>query len=202
MKINKILFLLLFPLIAEVVVSCCDCIDPLIGHYTNKTIVVNNIDNSGSEPMTATANSVPKEAFGIRTKLNREKTACLSPSKSFFIQAAYATSCDCPPPNQLLAKDSVTAIQIFTLNDFDTNHPANSDVSDYFKIFKGSSFSTITDFIKKYNTILYSESELELSFDALLMTPPSLNQSHYFKIKITLSDGRTLEGITTSIDLI
>lgn len=202
MRINKILFVLLFPLIAEVVISCCDCIDPLIGHYTNKTIVVKNIDNSGSEPMTTTANSVPKEAFGIRTQLNREKTACLSPSKSLFVQTAYATSCDCPPPNQLLARDSVTTIQIFTLNDFDTNHPANSDVSDYFKVFKGSSFSTIADFIKKYNTILYSDSELELTFDVLLMTPPSLNKSHYFKIKITLSDGRTLEGITTSIDLI
>lgn len=202
MKINKILFLLLFPFIAEVAVSCCDCIDPLIGHYTNKTILVNNIDNSGSEPITATANSVPKEAFGIRTKLNREKIACLSPSKSFLIQTAYATSCGCPPPNQLLAKDSVTTIQIFTLNDFDTNHPANSDISDYFKIFKGTSFNTITDFINMYNTILYSENELQLSFDALLMTPPSLNQSHNFKIKITLSDGRTLEGITTLIDLI
>jgi len=202
MRINKILVLILFPLIAEVVVSCCDCIDPFIGHYTNKTVEVKNIDNSGSEPITTTANSVPKEAFGIRTKLNREKTACLSPSNSIFIQTAYATSCDCPPPNQLLARDSVTAIQIFTLNDFDTNYPANSDVSEFFKVFKGSSFSTISDFRKNYNTILYSESELDLTFDALLMTPPSLNQSHYFKIKITLSDGRVLEGITTSIDLI
>jgi hypothetical protein len=203
MKINKILFFLLFPLITELVVSCCDCnIETLIGHYTNKDIVLTNIDNSGSEPITTTANSVPKQAYGIRTQLNREKTACLSPSKSIFIQTAYATSCNCPPPNQLLARDSVTAIQIFTLNDFDANHPANSDVSDYFRIFKGSSFSTISDFIIDYNTILYDESELELLFDVLLMTPPILNQKHYFKIKISLSDGRTLEATTTSIDLI
>ncbi|WP_221390570.1 DUF5034 domain-containing protein [Dyadobacter sp. NIV53] len=202
MKINKILLLLLFPLMAEVLVACCDCTDPLIGHYTNKTIVVNNIDNSGSEPMTTTANSVPKEAYGIRTQLNREETACLNPFKYLFIQTAYATSCGCPPPNQLLARDSVIAIQIFTLNDFDVNHPANSDISDYFKIFKGSSFSTIANFIKMYNTVLYSKSELELSFDALLMIPPNLNQNNYFKIKIILSDGRTLEGTTTSIDLI
>jgi hypothetical protein len=152
--------------------------------------------------MTTTANSVPKEAFGIRTQLNREKTACLSPSKSLFIQTTNATSCYCPPQNQLLARDSVIAIQIFTLNDFDTHHPANSDVSEYFKVFKRSSFSSITDFLKKYNTILDRESELELTFDILLMTPPSLNQNHSFKIKVTLSDGRTLEGITTSIDLI
>lgn len=202
MRINKILFVLLFPLIAEVVISCCSCIDPLIGHYTNKAMIVKNVDNSGPEPLTTMANSVPKEAFGIRVQLTRERTACLSPSQSFFVQSAYATSCECPPPNQLLARDSVTTIQIFTLNDFDTNHPTNSDVSDYFKVFKGTAFSTIADFVKKKNTVLYSDNELALDFDVLLMTPPSLNQSHNFKIKITLSDGRILEGVTPSIDLI
>ncbi|HRP90899.1 MAG TPA: DUF5034 domain-containing protein [Edaphocola sp.] len=202
MRINKILVVLLFPLIAEVMISCCDCIDSLIGHYTNKTMIVKNLDNSGPNPLTTTTNSVPKEAFGIRVQLTRERTACLAPPQSFFIQSAYATSCKCPPPNQLFAQDSVVTIQIFTLNDFDPNHPANSDVSDYFKVFEGSTFSTITDFIKKKKTVLYSDDELELDFDVLLMTPPSLNQSHKFKVKITLSDGRILEEMTPSIDLI
>lgn len=202
MKTSRIVFILLFPLIAEVVVSCCECTEPFIGNYTNQTILVNNLDNSGSEPMLATTNSVPKAAFGIRINLSREKTACSNPPRSFFIQSAYARKCDCPPPHQLLAKDSVSAIQIFTLNDFDSNHPANSEVSEYFKIFKGTSFITIEEYVAKRRTTLYSDSELEESFDALLMTTPSFNESHQFKILISLSDGRTLEGITSSIDLI
>lgn len=202
MRINKVLIILLFPLIAELVVSCCNhCIDPLIGHYTNKTILVKNIDNSGSVPMITTANSVLKEAFGIRAQLGREMTACLNLSKYLFIRTASAMKCECPPPNQIFARDSVTAIQIFTINDFDTNHSSNSDVSEYFKVFKNSSFSTITDFLKDYNAVLYSESELDLTIDLLLMTPPGLNISHSFKIKITLSDGRNLEGVSNAIEL-
>ncbi len=202
MRINKILIVLLFPLIAEVVVSCCDCADPSIGHYAHKAIVVENIDNSGGEPVTTTANSVPKAAFGIRAELTRERTTFLTPTKSLFVTSAYATSCDCPPPNQLFGRDSVTAIEIFTVNAFDASHPANSDVSAYFSVFRGTTFNTIGDYLKKHPTVVYSESELAVTFDALLMTPPSLNLSHSFKIKVTLSDGRTLEGITTSINLL
>lgn len=202
MKINKILIVLLFPLITEVVISCCNCLVPLIRYYTNKTVKIQNIDNSGSEPMITTANTVHKEAFGIRAQLNREKTACLSPFKSLFIQTAYANGCRCPPSNQFLARDSITAIQVFTLNDFDIMHASNSDISDYFKIFQSFSLSTITDYIKKYDKVLYTDNELELKFDLLLMTPPTINKNHKFKIKITLSDGRILEGESTPIELI
>ena len=202
MKINKILIILLFPFIAEVIISCCDCIEPLIEHYTNKTLLIKNIDNSGSEPVVTTANSVPKEAFGIRTKLRREKVAFLKPTKSLFIPTAFATSCDCPPEKQLYARDSIISIQLYTLNDFDTNHPSNSEVSDYFKIFQGASFSTIKDYLTKYNTVLYNDNELDFEFDLLLMIPPSLNKSHSFKLKITISDGRVFEEASTPIELL
>jgi hypothetical protein len=203
MKLNKIFIIILFPLIAEVAVSCCDCLTTTSGRYTHKNILVHNIDNSGSEIKATTANSVYKEAFGIRIKLNREKTACFIPRHSIFIQTAYATSCDCPPEIEFLAKDSVTTIKIFTLNDFDAKHSANSDISDYFKVFDQQhfSFSTISGFLKKDNTTLFNERELEATLNLLLMTPPSLNKNHSFKIVINLSDGRILQGITTPIDL-
>lgn len=201
MRINKYLIVLLFPLISLIVASCCDCIDPIIEHYTNKTITVKNIDNSGMLPEVTNANSVPKEAFGIRVQLNREKTAYLNSFKLFFIQPAYATSCDCPPLNQFEARDSVITIQVFTLNNFDINHDANADVSAYFKVFEKSTFSTLTEFITDYNTLLYDDNKLDLTFDMLLMTPPSLTTNHSFKVKITLSDGRIIEGTTNTIEL-
>ncbi len=92
MSIKKVLIILLFPFITEMVVSCCpDCDDPIIGHYTNKTLWVSNIDNSGIKPEITNGNPVPKEAFGIRVRLGREKTACLTPRRSLFIQTAYAS---------------------------------------------------------------------------------------------------------------
>lgn len=204
MKLNKIFIILLFPFITEIAVSCCDCPDTIFGRYTNKEILVTNIDNSGSKIMTTTANAVYKEAFGIRITLNRERTACLIPRHSIFIQTAYATKCVCPPEIELLAKDSVTTIQIFTVNDFNADHSENSDISDYFKVFnqQSFSFSTISDFLRENNTTLDHESMLEATFDLLLMTPPNLNKNHSFKIVMTLSDGRVLQEITTPIDLI
>lgn len=78
MKISKILLVLLFPLIAQFVVSCCDCIAPLIEHYTNNEILVDHLDNRDSTPIIATSNTVLKNAYGIRIHLNRKKTACIN----------------------------------------------------------------------------------------------------------------------------
>lgn len=78
MKISKILLVLLFPLIGQFVVSCCDCIAPLIEHYTNNEILVDHLDNRDSTPIIATSNTVLKNAYGIRIHLNREKTACIN----------------------------------------------------------------------------------------------------------------------------
>lgn len=203
MNIKKVLIILLFPFITELVVACCpDCDDPIIGHYTNKTLSVSNIDNSGIKPEIANGNPIPKEAFGIRVRLGREKTACLTPRRSLFIQTAYARTCHCPPENEFLAKDSVTAIQIFTSADFDANHPAHADISEYFKVFKNNSFTTISNHLEKHSTVVNYEDEFDWTFDLVLMTPPTKNINHSFRVKITLSDNRVLESETIPIDLI
>ena len=204
MKLNKILFVLMFPFLAEFAVSCCSCIDTVTGRYTNKAISIDNIDNSGTKPLVTAASAISKKAYGIRVKLDREKTACVTPSPSLFVSSAYAFSCDCPPALELSAKDSITKIQIFTINEFDANHAANSDISTYFKIFEQGFYSnnTISEFLIGNNRKLNNNSELISTPDFLLMTPPSINKTHSFKIVITLSDGRSFEEITNSVDLI
>jgi hypothetical protein len=201
MKAKRVIFIMLFPLIADLVVSCCNCLEPVIKLYTHKTILVSNLDNSGSQPVITTSNSVVKTGYGIRVQLNREKTVSNGKQGALFIQSAYAFDCDCPPVNQLLPKDSVTSIKIFTLNDFDATHSANADISDYFKVYRFFSFSTIKDYLKNSKSTLYEDSELELTLDLLLMTAPSINAQHKFKVQITLSDGRVLEQETSQIQL-
>lgn len=200
-RIKKIIFLLLFPLIANLVVACCDCMEPLIEHYTNRTLTIHNLDNAGNEPAESTSVSIKKAAYGIRIKLFREKTACIEPTKLLFIQSAYAMKkCNCPEPNQFFAKDSITGIKIITLNDFDNGHLANTDISAYFKVYSSHTFSTIENYIKR-SIVLFDESEFETSLDLLLMTSPVLNSQHQFKIQVSLSDGRVIEE-KTSIELI
>ena len=199
---KKVIFLLLFPLIAEVVISCCNCIEPVIQHYTNKSISINHLDNSRSEPLVSTSDSIIKKAYGIRLQLIRERLACIEKRQSVFIQSAYAFSCGCPPAKQFLPKDSITAIKIYTLHDFDSNHPADSDVSGYFKIYQAFTFSTIPDYIKTSYLVLYDDRELAKQIDFLLMTVPAISGQHQFKVEITLSDGRVLINETTTIELI
>lgn len=200
-KIKKIIFLLFFPFIAHVVISCCDCVEPLIYQFTHKTITINNLDNAGSEPVVSTATSVIKTAYGIRIQVNREKTACTEPVRSLFIQSAYATKCGCPPEKQLMPKDSITAIKVVTLNDFDNSHLANTEISDYFKVYTPYSFVTIGKYLQDSKNVLYDESELGIKIDLLLMIVPTMNTQHKFKVQITLSDGRIFEP-ETSIELI
>ncbi|MDF2189553.1 DUF5034 domain-containing protein [Paraflavitalea sp. CAU 1676] len=199
---KKVIFLLLLPLIAEVVVSCCNCVEPVIQRYTNKTISVFNLNNSGAEPQVTTADTVAKRAFGIRVQLEREKMACLQKSRSLFIQSAYAFGCRCPPPTQYRPKDSIEAIRILTLNDFDNTHLAGADVSTYFKVYKPYYFLTIGDYVKNTSPTLFTDEELKPAIDLLLMAPPAGGAEHRFRVQIRLSDGRILESDTSPIKLL
>lgn len=196
---KKILFFLFLPLLTELVLSCCDCPETQTLHYTNKTMLLQHLDNSGSGPVVTTSGRVPKAAYGIRIDVVREKTA--AHRKTLFLPAAYAYSCGCPPPLEILPRDSITAIRVFTLQDFDASHAAGSDVSGYFKSYTPYYFLSITDYLQKSRTVLLDESELSTRVDLLLMTPPALNTLHQFRVRLTLSDGRTLEQETTPIDL-
>lgn len=143
-----------------------------------------------------------KSAYGIRIHLSREKLVFNVVPKSVFLSSAYAYDCFCPPPRQFLPRDSITAVQVFTLSDFDGSHAANADISDYFKVYSQFSFTTIPDYLDEASWVIYDESGLEVQLDLLLMTAPSINTKHKFSVRLFLSDGRILEQQTTEIDLI
>jgi hypothetical protein len=202
MKAKKIIFLFLFPLVAEVVVSCCNCLEPVFKHYTNKTLTVSNLDNSGSAPVVATSDTIRKTAYGIRMQLVRETVVCNEKPVSLFIQSAYAFKCGCESPYQILPRDSILSVSIVTLNDFDASHPANSDVTSYFRVYENFYFTIISDYLQHSELIAYNDSELQITADLLLMTPPAIDTQHKFVVNITLSDGRTFTRETSEIHLI
>jgi hypothetical protein len=199
---KKLFLLLLFPFMVDLAISCCNCLDTLTHHYTNKTIVVSALDNSGQKPQEISAGSVFKTAFGIRIQLIREKTACINKPPIVFGQATYAYHCKCPPTDEFLPDDSITTIKVLTLSNFNNDHPANSDVSFYFKVFRSDYFYTIDDYLKYIGATFYNETELQFDFNMLLMTPPASGGAHQFRVQFILSDGRILEHDTPTIDFI
>jgi hypothetical protein len=207
--IKKIIIILLLPIVAEVVIACCDCLDPVIRRYSNEFIVVKNIDNAGQRPVITTSNAIGKNAYGIKIEFQKKIVACREKAIPAFFQSAYAFSCLCPPEYQIHPKDSVISIKIFTLYTFDENHVTNSDISDYFSVYSRFSFRPIDEYLTpeidydgNSTNVLYRNDDLTTDIDLLLMKAPSMNTTHQFRVEVTLSDGRVFEKETTEIDLI
>ena len=205
-----ILFFLLVPVASVVFHACCPCdVETQHRNYSHKAIFLKNLDNSGEKAIESESLQLNKNAYGIRLYLEREKivVARAKPINSIFIQSAYATSCECPPEFLYFPSDSIVSIKIFTVNNFDIQHLENSDVTNYFRV--ADSYSTVDSYVANMRYtfasgyargVQYWEQELKL--DLLLMTAPTANNKHQFKIQVELSDGRILEQLTTEIELL
>ena len=200
-----ILFLLLAPIINSCD-SCCGCEEPKRVNYSHKTLMLKNLDNSGETIVESDVLQFNKNAYGIRLYLTREENtvAYAKQINPIFIQSAYAFDCFCLPEYVYKASDSIISMKIITLNKFDDQHFVNSDITDYFRI--AGSYSTIENHVAKerytiecdFATFLDEKSRIDL----LLMTAPTMDNKHQFKIEVELSDGRILEEQTPEIELL
>jgi hypothetical protein len=204
MRKRKVLILLIVPFVFQISGSCIiggNCDDPEIYHYSFQSISVEHLDNSGPMPAVSSG-PVLKHAYAVRVDIDREKIATIIALPRFsFFQSAYASG-DCAP-DEFIPADTLSSFKIFTLQDFDDNHAAGSDVSDYFRISNPSAYTALDDYIDMYGaSVVYNRGDLDTSLQILLMTPPTLNTTHQFRVQIELTDGRVLESTTTTIDLI
>ncbi|MFA6150314.1 MAG: DUF5034 domain-containing protein [Chitinophagaceae bacterium] len=93
---------------------------------TNLAININGDTTFASNILAA--DTVEQKQFGIRFELEY-KIIAAALKKSAWINSAYA--CDCAL-SQFFIADSITSISLITLNKLDFNHPAGSDVTNYF----------------------------------------------------------------------
>jgi len=193
-----LLIILALPLL-DVFYACCNC-DTVTEEkfYTNSGFSLKNIDNSGSEPLETASENINKKAYGIRLQVNRQSLAFLKKqiNQPLFSSSAYAMSCECDPEVTYDHTDKVESIKIITLNDFIADKPANSDITDYFKMRK--LYTDVSELVKSLNyDFAYKLEETEY-FDILLMVPPSeVNVQHQFKLIITFENKPTVELLTT-----
>ena len=201
-----ILFFLLVPIASVLFHACCPCdVETQHRNYSHKAIFLKNLDNSGEKIIESESLQLNKNAYGIRLYLTREKNvvACTKQMNSFFIQSAYATSCKCPPEFLYFPSDSIVSIKIFTVNNFDNQHSAGSDVTDYFRV--SGSFSVIESYVANMYYTYADDFEYwgqEINLGLLLMTAPTTNNKHQFEIQVTLSDRRILKEQTLEIELL
>lgn len=202
MRLKKVLIILLIPLAADLLVACCDCEEPQLFKYTNSNLELQNLDNRGQAPVIANNGIALKEAFGIRMTVKCEATASVQPKVSFFINRSYAFSCGCDPAIQYLAKDSVVALRIITLEDFDPQHLAGADVSAYFKLYTRNNFTGINEYLERNATVFYYDEAKNINLDALLMKAPTANGTFTFRVEMELSDGRSFAKESSTIELL
>ena len=202
-----ILFFLLVP-IANLLFYSCDCDVEQFVNYSHKALFLKNLDNSGEYAIESESLHLNKNAYGIRLYLQIEEEGIVAPTtqtNSIFVQSANATSLE-PCPYVYQAVDSIVSIQVFTINDFDHLHTANSEITEYFKV--AQTYLSVENYVTNltHTQTLRDDGLLihygKIEIDLMLFTTPTINNTHQFKVQVKLSDGRVFEEQTTEIELL
>ncbi len=184
MKIRKIAAVFLLALVADLIVSCCNC-DDVPRYNTHDRISVYNLDNGGASPFTAMG-PVPRSAYGIRLIIKMEEKSDAA-AQTLFMGKACAFDCDCA--SNMFATETVTDIKIKT---------RGNDITSGFMVKNFSMpYITVEEFVTQINDYPQPEREATL----LLIASPGEAGLYSFLIEITLSDGRVLSAQTDEIEL-
>jgi len=211
MNHKKTLIVLLFPIVINLFIGCCYCIDETFFSYTNCSISVKNLDNTGALPVLNTNNEVIKEAFGLRINIELKEEICQSNYEHFLMPSVYANNCDCFPEDVYQATDSIVSINVKTLVDFDSTHLSMDDVSEYYAVLSeerynyglsGAEYVSITEFIDCFSFTFRRTRPSILELDLMLMVPPTENDFHQFEVEVVLSDERVLSGTSNLVKLL
>ncbi len=180
----------------------CQIHEPMIYKYI--AITTDNLDNNKEYQIVSETNIIYSKAYGIRLTLYTDiHDSVLGYKKDY----CYDFSAD----------DSIRVIKIFTLNDFDSEHPKDSEISEFFRFLD---YSEVPEFasnvnrrsvrtylpIKDYSEIIKQESKTfirkKIEDDFLLFKSPQNLQNHQFRIDIEFYKGRILSGTTPIVNFI
>src|SRR5882762_11485505 len=118
------------------VICGCHCDPVTIRNYDYSNFMALNLDNTGPEPVIASGNSVPKEAYGLRINTDISIIGSTPPINNSGSDLRCVKT-------QWHPLRSIQSITIISTDDFDSSHPAGSDLTGLFKIFTGTSYAAI-----------------------------------------------------------
>lgn len=199
MTTKKVLFIILTTFLIRVIISCCDCLQPEEYLYSFDYFSVYNLDNSGKLPIISETNTVPKEAYGIQIDFSLIRIS-LNHTKPFLMFPEGRAECFCKD-TLFTTRDTISSIEVLTIKDFDLQHPANSNVSELFKVLTYSMYLTLQEYLDQPERVYYSHvPEKEPLCIFLLKTPDNIGEQQ-FKIEIMFSDQRMLSMTTNPVIL-
>lgn len=205
MHIKKLVFLLLFPFLADIMISCCVCqsddVDTYDYHFSNCDISLTNIDNGGPSPVELNSDSIPYQTFGIRLVMKRQKpNVCEHKTPfSFSTQAMATTRCNCGENHRSYPTNRVDSVFLYTVYEFNGYYPKGSDVLNNFKASNGYNHLAITKDFYLFNERTLEKNTLDQTIDMLLFDKPYLNTDQQFIIKMHMEDGSILTDTTDVI---
>lgn len=162
-------------------------------YYKLKSFTAKNGDKSN--PTEEVKTSVKKEDYNIRITNEVEMTTKPSTTAavaSLFISAAHAENL------VLVNIDTIKAVKIVTLKDFDQNHLAGSEVTSKF----GIGGKTLQDWEVLRVLSVKPHSFLSVIPISLIGFPETEIKGSQFKVIYTLASGRQLEATTPEVDLL
>ena len=189
--------------------SCCEDINVVTVSLGHCALAVNNLDNRGETPILSVDQRVPRAAFGLELALSTTEDVCLwRGMPNPFLSTALATGCFAVEATEVVPLDTITAIRITTLRQFDDSTEVGTDVSDRFVAYTQSeSFEPIPEFL---TGSVFFDAATFLTFDEtpvverirlLSRRPLPAPGEQQFEVSIALSDGRTLTATSPVVTL-
>jgi hypothetical protein len=211
-RFKKIIILLALPFVMEIVIACCGCSPDRSGMYSHISITLNHLENKEERPRVTRQEQIAKNAYGIYVEFYRQLFSYTPSAPSGLITNAQALHCEsCNTNVRIFPKDSIEAIQIFTVNPFREDLQEGAEITHLFRVLDQHTVKTIEGFIQSDDTyadtgrskwVVTDMDDLRYGIFLLLMEAPTHSSPHQFRIEITLSDGRVIEEETSSIELI
>ncbi|MFK7908214.1 MAG: DUF5034 domain-containing protein [Chitinophagales bacterium] len=204
-KFLRIFLILTFLQIGTLVLTTSCCEDEYI--YFWSELYLSNVDNRGERPITAEENRLPAIAYAIGMSMAYDFVHQTSPLNGFS-NSAYAYSC----AESYQRNDTIEAVRIRALSDFDEFHPAGTDLTDFFAaktrgtVTAFSSTEEKTEHAIAVSSFVENVNESEpyyilTDFDLFLLESPSQETAFQFIVEVELSNEKILVDTTESIIL-
>ncbi len=186
--LNVYLILLNFCLIT----SCC-C-EANFEHYSLDNPTAHHLNNEGVNYARFSGSEIPAKAYGIQLEFEKKESE----------KYANDNSCNrtCDDYYEPSIENPVTRIKITALSNFDSLHPAGSDITHYFRYASTHQFEddTIPTFFNKHPL---TSSDCCASIELFLYQPPQQAGIHRFLVQAeTYSENFVIstDPITLTLD--
>lgn len=200
MRSEKVIIIIVSAFLVRIFISCCDCTVPTEYQYSFDYISVYNLDNSGKEPIISPTNHVPEHAYGILIDFALHKLS-ISKSRIESFQDASAFDCFCDADSIYSPKDTITSITITTNSYFNSQYPAESDISNMFKIVGSNSYISILDYLRKPEQVYFHYEPHNEKLNLFLLQAPEIAGEFRFNVEVLLSDNRILTMTSNPVTL-